>query len=464
LVKEKWQTSVPPLDRAFVFLALIFGNVLVFVNPPFQAADEAQHFFRAWQITQGEFVAREKTADGEYGGYLPTSLEGMWERFKPMAMHPEIGTSAKFVADAVRIRLGGDDRSLIAFGNTAHYCPLGYLPQCLGIGLGRIVSDRPAVSFYLGREGNLIAFIFLGYLALRWGPVIGRPVFLLLLMPTMLCLAASQSADVLSDGLAILFTAMVCGFLGERKIGWKEIGLLALVSIPLSVGKVVYVPLLALLILIPAINFGGRRRKAGVIAGLFAVNLLALLAWSMASSSLDTKISTEKNISPRGQLERIEQHPAHLATLAWNTAKDGGWFVVTTYVAVIGWMDLNFPPGMVLVYLLMLAIFCWTAGSRGELPGVIYAAAVILPTVAISCVGIAVLNLMYWTPMESNYILGLQGRYFIPLTPAIFLLAAAMGKRWRIEISEPKLNAGVVLFATMICACLVMFVARRFYF
>jgi uncharacterized membrane protein len=457
------------LDSAFILIALIFGNALIVLTPPFQTADEAQHFFRAWQITQGELISRAKTPLGEAGGYLPTSLDAFWQRFKPMAMHPERNTSVRYILDSFSIPLQPEKRSLIAFGNTAHYCPSGYLPQCLGIGLGRALSLPLPMILHLGREANLLAFTLIGFLSLRYAPAIARPVFLLLLMPTMLCLAASVSADTLSDALAVLFTALICRHhaAGPNSIDRKAILLLILVSVPLSVGKVVYIPLLALLFLIPAQNFGGKARKAAAVSLLIALNLIALISWTSSTSNLDTKISTEKNISPHEQLARLEQHPLHFATLLGNTAKDGGWFVCTTYVAVIGWMDLNFPPPMVIAYLSLLIFFCWTAGDRPPLPAPGRTAAIVLPAVIVSCLGIAVLNLMYWTPLESNYILGLQGRYFIPLTPPIFLLACSLARRfsrqWRSRWSESRLNATAITISTAVCVCLLIFVYRRFY-
>jgi uncharacterized membrane protein len=457
------------LDWAFVLIALIFGNALIVLNPPFQTADEAQHFFRAWQITQGELISRGKTPLGEAGGYLPTSLDTFWQRFKPMTMHPERNTSARFIFDSFKIPTQPEKQSLIPFGNTAHYFPINYLPQCLGIGVGRALSLPIPMMLYLGREANLLAFTLIGFLSLRWAPAISRPVFLLLLMPTMLCLAASVSADTFTVALAILFTALICRHFtaGPNSIDRKAILLLMLVSIPLSVGKVVYFPLLALLFLISSQNFGGKSRKTAVAILLIALNLLALISWTSSTSSLDTKISTEKNISPRQQIAQLEQHPLHFPALLWNTAKDGGWFVCTTYVAVIGWMDLNFPPPVVIGYLLLLIFACWTAGDRPPLPAPGLTTLIILPAIIVSCLGFALLNLLYWTPIGSNYILGLQGRYFFPLTPAIFLLACSLARQLPRPADTPRLqrslNLTVILISLIMSASLLGLVCDRFY-
>jgi uncharacterized membrane protein len=464
-----WQSSFLRLDRAFVFLALIFGNALVIVNPPFQTADEAQHFFRAWQITLGEFISHEKTPLGEGGGILPSSLDVFWQRFKPMAMHPEINTSARYILDSFNIPLQPDKRSIIAFGNTAHYFPISYLPQCLGISLGRVLALPLPMILYLGREANLLVFTLIGFFSLRWAPAIARPLFLLLLMPTMLCLAASVSADTLTDALAVMFTALICRHFtaGANSIDRKAILLLVLVSIPLSVGKLVYTPLLALLFLIPSQKFGSNARKAAVVSLLIALNLITLLSWASATSSLDTKISIKENVSPREQLDRFEQHPFHFLWLIWNTTKDGGEYVCSTYVAVIGWMDLKFPLTMVIAYLSILIFCCWTAGDRPLLPPPGRTALIVLPAVIASFLGIAFLNLLYWTEVGSNYVQGLQGRYFIPLTPPLFLLACSLARQLPHPANTPRsqrsLNLGAIMISMTICVCLLIIIYRRFY-
>lgn len=459
------QTSLLRLDRVFVILALVFGNALIFINPPFQTADEAQHFFRAWQITSGEFICRGKDSLGEAGGMLPASLETFWKKFQSMAMHPEETTSVREILDSFKIHADAQELTFVPFGNTAHYCPISYVPQCIGVALGRAFSLPLPMILYLGREGNLLVFALLGGFSLRWAPTLSRPMFLLLLMPTMLALAASVSADALTDGLAILWVAMICRYFAADRgsICRGTIALLLLVSIPLSVGKLVYFPLLALLFLIPRQNFCAPARKAMMIVLLAVLNLAALIGWAAATSNLETKITVEKNISPQGQLARLEDHPLHFANLLWNTAAHGTWFVCTTFVGVIGWMDLNFPPAVVIAYLLSLIFFCWTAGDRPPLPSPKKAAMIVLPALVVSVLAIAFLNLLYWTPIDSNYILGLQGRYLIPLTPAVFLLICSVACRWIAPRSDMRLNAAAILVSITMCGCLLILVTRRFY-
>ena len=49
------------IEKIFVFLALIFGLLYVFILPPFQSVDEGNHFFRTYQISTGRFIPKENS-------------------------------------------------------------------------------------------------------------------------------------------------------------------------------------------------------------------------------------------------------------------------------------------------------------------------------------------------------------------------------------------------------------------
>src|ERR1700722_5732895 len=159
--------------RAFAVIALVFGTALVVIVPPFQSPDETFHFLRTYQITEGDFVAHEKNERDLVGGTLPISLDQVASPFLKMFHRPEIKASVDDIRQALRIPLDPSNCAFQIFPNTAHYCPTGYVGQCLGIGLGRALSVGPLVMFYLGREGNLLVWILLGFFALRSAPAIG---------------------------------------------------------------------------------------------------------------------------------------------------------------------------------------------------------------------------------------------------------------------------------------------------
>ncbi|HEX4053422.1 MAG TPA: DUF2142 domain-containing protein [Tepidisphaeraceae bacterium] len=456
-------------DRAFLAIALVFGTALVLLIPPFQSADEPYHFLRAYQITEGEFVSRQTDTRGFAGGYLPISLYELWLPFSKIGFHPDVKASVQQIRDAMRIPLQPQARIFITFPNTAHYCPTCYVPQCLGIALGRVLHLPPLAMLYLGREANLLFWILLGFFALRSAPAIARPLFLLLLMPMSLYVASTLSADPSTNAEAILFTALICKYFnsGPHSIGRKAFLLLLVLSVPLCVSKLVYVPLLALLLLIPARNFGGTGKFMAKFAALAAICAALLLSWVRASSNLDTRNSMSNNVSARAQFQLLEQHPTHFAALLGETLQQRGWSFLQSYVGVIGWLDMYLPAPVVVGYVLLLLAACWWCEDQPPLPSPILSATAILPAVIISFLAIALLDYLYWSPVGFPFIDGIHGRYLIPLTPAIFILACSVARRLpqRLRPHPPPaiLNAATILISLGICSYFLIVVWNRYY-
>ena len=60
------------IEKIFLLLAVVFGFLYVFILPPFQSVDEGMHCFRAYQISQGKFLA--DNLNGKIGDTIPSSL------------------------------------------------------------------------------------------------------------------------------------------------------------------------------------------------------------------------------------------------------------------------------------------------------------------------------------------------------------------------------------------------------
>lgn len=55
-------------EWAFLIISVVFGYILTFVTPPFQAPDEYHHMFRAYHVSMGGFVSSK--ADGVSGAVI----------------------------------------------------------------------------------------------------------------------------------------------------------------------------------------------------------------------------------------------------------------------------------------------------------------------------------------------------------------------------------------------------------
>jgi uncharacterized membrane protein len=457
------------LPRAFAVIALVFGTTLVLVVPPFQSPDESFHFLRAYQITEGDFVATRTGPQGFKGAILPISLDTVAQPFLKMCFHPQVKASVREILRVLRVPLDPRNRAFQIFPNTAHYCPTCYVGQCLGIGLGRVAGAGPLAMMYLGREGNLLVWIVLGFFALRCAPAIARPLFLLLLMPMSINFAATLSADPSTNGLAALFTALICRYfaLGAGSITRKRIALLAVISVPLTVSKLAYAPLLALLLLIPARNFGTRPAWAAKLALLAALNLTAFTVWAASSSNLDTQINPGGNTSATAQLHIIQQNPTHFANVLLATIRRGWWYWLGMFVGIVGWFDQYLPAPFVIAYLILLVLACWPWDQQPPLPSPLRAAMIVIPLFIAVFLVIALLSYLFWTQLNEPLIYGINGRYFIPVAPAILLLLCSSLRRlpvkWPMPAAPLKPNAVATLISLGVCSYFLATVWSRYY-
>lgn len=453
---------MPPL--AFVWVALLFGIPLALITAPFQAPDEPQHFLRAYQISEGGLLPTRHGDRG--GGQLPVSLVEVPARFAYLRFHPEEKTSLSQIRATMRIPLDPNRRQFIPFV-TAIYSPIAYLPQSTGIAFAGQLSLSPLGLMYVARVFNLLAWIILGYIALRVTPVCGRPLLLLLLMPMSLFQAASMSADATTNGLAVLFAAIVLRLALRKSAAAiptaQWIGLI-LLSAALTLTKFAYLPLAALVLLIPRQRFGSVRRSSIALAALLAGNLAAILLWMPQTHGLNAVVRDQANVSARGQIEYLRSHPSAVVTVTWNSIKLDGWPIVRSFVGWLGSMDARMKVVFIVTYLVILFLACWSEPPSSA-PGPLrrWIAVILIPAgFAIGAVGL--LNYIYWTPVGKSHVDGLQGRYLLPLAPGIVYVLWAITRKlppppWK-SLPSRKLDAiaaGIAIFGSTYAIILVYF-------
>jgi uncharacterized membrane protein len=300
-------------------------------------------------------------------------------------------------------------------------------------------------------------------------PAIARPLLLLLLMPMSLYLAASVSGDPSTTGLAALFTALVCKYSQKNSlIGARGMILITAVSIFLSASKYAHLPLIGLLLLIPAQNFGGLGKFAMKLALIVALDITVLFVWvSCSSTSLNTRVKLTNDSSPPLQIQWLEQNPARIPGLIVETFRLRGWMYLQSYVGVIGWFDMPLPAPAIVGYALLLLLACWSCAPEPPLPAPAFAAVIILPIVALSCLIIALLEYLFWSPPGLFFIDGPNGRYLIPLTPPMLILLCSafrrLPKHLRPRLPQSTLNLTAAIILLGVCLYFLAAVWDRFY-
>ncbi len=196
-----------------VALALTLGAIgaipLILFTPPFQVPDENWHFYRAYELS--EFKILSEVRNGVSGADLPDSLPQLVKQSvytRDEILYPATPAPLAQTMSHASILLNSSVRHFVAFPGSAYYSPLPYLPQALGIAVGRLFGLGPLGLLYLGRLFNCLTALGLVGFAVYTIPFAEEMILLVGLLPMSLYLYASLSPDAALIGCALVFIAL----------------------------------------------------------------------------------------------------------------------------------------------------------------------------------------------------------------------------------------------------------------
>lgn len=449
-------------DAAFAALALFFGVSCVCVTPPLQFPDEQVHLFRSYQISRLEFFKPRNE--------VPEDLWRFHLRYQRLIGQADNKTSFAEIASEL-LRSADPSRTV------QHYTSdlvLAYLPQAAGVLVGRLTSGSPLAMMFLGRLFNLIAYILLVAAAIRTAPVFKWTLGALALMPMSVFVAASLSYDAPTIGLAFLFTALVLRHSRDTgvRLDTRTLAALFLTAWGLALMKQPYSLLVVAFLLIPVKRLGSRRRYSLVFAALVCSPLLLSLAWSAARAVSCSLGVISCHLPPAGasaaraQALSMLQAPSDYIHAYLAAARSfHGYWVDTMIGSRLGWLDTPLPGWVVTVqYWFLPAValvdsdeaFTLNFPRRVLLVGLFSGFLFLIPT------------LLYiydprLNPLGATIVLGVQGRYFIPIAPLALL---AVSTRFLAAKNLPLLGAMRLAFLAVVFSSLVaeaLTVYRRYY-
>jgi len=367
----------------FVFLASLFGLAYTFVTPPCYVPDEVAHFWRAVSIAHGTLNPTDGNAP------LPKG----YQVFVFCVMHANVKVEWQQMKDAWDIDQKTNEIVELKVV-PASYSPANYVPQIAAAWIGRVTRIRPMIVFYLGRLFALAAFIALVAFAIRATPFLKWGFAAAALLPMSLFMAASWSADSMTIALAFLTTALALR--GARDVASPVAAFFLGLCKPVNF-------LVAFI----------ARRWIVPLAALAGFGVLALIA--------------------RGA-------PPQTARLAhWPCVnRDFPGIVVNDYLAStaayaeqmvgrLGRLDVILPKPIIWLEWALLALIAITAGEK--IPRLQR-----LQTLVVSLLlmlSISAWMYLTWTPTCNPPILGIQGRYYLPLLPALLVAISNPWWRWK---------------------------------
>lgn len=442
--------------RVYAILAGISLLMLVVIVPPFQVPDEPQHFFRAYQLSTFELWTRRQ---GERNGTdLPASLPALVERFMGTnALHavryitpqPLVGTLAELT------RPLNPERTAFVVFDTGAYAPPAYLPQALGVAAGRMLNVGPLGLFFLARLANALAAWALICTALHVFGVGARFALVVALLPMSQFLMASCSPDALTIASAFVFTAVVTRFLTDRR--WTRFrGLAAFVSgaVMCSI-KFVLAPLL--FCGLAALFSPGAWRDRGVrhaamwqlASALLAVALVGMWLWSVGDFSGS---QPQADVDATAQAVYVVRHPLDFLGIVLRSIGFKRDFLWDSLVGKFGWLNVPLPGWAYWIAGLAFALGIYGESEKSRFPGTAIAWFALLVTCSVMLTYFTLY--VMWTIVAGQIVEGVQGRYLIPLLPAVGCSLVSLLPSERVLPQADR--AYILLLAMLIAATFVM--------
>lgn len=449
-------------QKAFAVIGLLFGLVLVFLTPPFQSPDELPHFYRAYEVSELKFMAQKNGAD--IGDFLPISLKTTAESLDDVTAQPDKKVNVLKIFNALKTPLCPDERIFLNFHNTALYSPLAYFPQAIGIGLARFFSVTPFILMYCGRITNLIVWLFLIFCAIRITPLAKWLFFLLALIPMSIFLSASLSPDALINGLSFLLIAFFfyCAInKNKSSVSKKDLLIILVLSVLLALLKQVYLVILFLFFLIPVKKVKNKFRYFSSFCIIFLLSFTIASLWLSAIKEYASLIAFPPGICPGEQFSYILAQPLKCFIFFIKTAIRH-LFYLRSFVGILGWFDTHLPIFVIVSYPIVLFVTSLFYNDDDIVPNKkqrLLAGLVVF----ITFMGIMVFSYVINTQVGRNEVLGVSGRYFIPVSPLLFIVFYGLLKPLKKKLKISFLGVFLVLFSVVMLITTLYSVFVRYY-
>lgn len=196
--------------NAFILIA-IFGTLNALILPIKKNLDEQSHYFHALEVADGKLrktVSQKNFIDVSPDFYVVADL--------PIKPIDDLNTNL-YDKEFLKVEHEKSDYKPELLDYDGTFNNPAYIPSALGILVGRVLTNRVAVSYYLGRIFNVLFYAFLVWLAIKVSRYYKIQIFVIAALPYTLWISAGFTYDNLYYGLIVLLIAQFTNFLKEEK-------------------------------------------------------------------------------------------------------------------------------------------------------------------------------------------------------------------------------------------------------
>lgn len=405
----KSKSSRWPIEKIFLVFSLIVGSFYVLAIPIGRAPDEESHFFRAYELSNGHLVS-DINENGDIGTAESSSIEIIRDFKEKNVTYSEIASN---------IDIYPEEEQSFVVTSAYNYNIFSYLPQVVGIWLGRIFNLSLLRTAYLAKFINLIVCIIILYFSIKYIPIFKKFLFLQAFLPVTMQAMASFSPDGLVIATATALISLVLYFIYSYQHTFqpKHYFLIFIICLFLSMSKIAYAPLCLLLFAIPAQRFGSWQKKICIILGIGASIFAVLVLWLIMAPSMQSVSDSSAQIST------ILGNPiGYLAIILHSVSANFNLYLLGFFGSYLEWFNIMLSPVYIIPNIVIFIILCHQTSQTLTITKTFKYLAILVSTI----LAFMTFTTMFiqWTNIGATIIDGVQGRYFIPimlLIPSFFL-------------------------------------------
>ncbi len=398
------------LYQKFIILAVSIGICYCIAVPFGQGTDEVSHFLRVYEISKKyttfhyqdttEFPMAFSTL-ANYQADRNTSYESYKQNYDSFVMNSEEKTDM-----------------INQYWNMRLYSPIQYLPQAVGVTIGRIVSDNILVIGTFGRIGGFVTWLILCAYAIKIVP--NKKIFfiILCLLPVNIFSAICISGDTLTNAACMIFLAMIYRkvYLKEQ-VTLKDKIILLISAILIALCKIVYLPFVFLILLLNKDNFKNKREATIFMIALVILSCIIGVAWLKIGG--DNLVSA--NEASKEQVKFILREPLRYFLIMLHTMEEKGtdfiYQFTTGYELMCHGKTMIYP---IVSYCIGIAVILslLIQEEANNLEIHVFKKTLVWLIILGTIVLIATAIYVQWTSLFEigrYMIAGIQGRYFIPV-------------------------------------------------
>ncbi len=437
----------PRYEVIFTMMTIAFGLTFLLVITPMSPPDETVHYEYSFQLSNYMMGKDHMYFDEEYQNY------------GDFAGHFNVSAAYMRFIRKINRPLSLDNKIIKMKFDIEESYKTCFVPQALGITVARLLNWNMLRTFYLGRLFNLIFYIFCVYIAIKKTPVHKLLLGIMATLPIFIQQAASYSYDCFINGLTFVLIAFLLKWMHQKEtIDRKEFIFVFICSVLIAPIKVVYGLFVFLYWFVPAERYGSKRNKViGTLIltapPIFEITILLFpLIFRIVRKAFEklteARISSGTHLLGKGRGAYARFGPI-------VPLKEGDDYYSFAYAT-------DHPIEMIVIFLRTIRVYLksWFYGSIGR---ALSGNSLILPTSLVhGMLGLLIMAslreeektepiwfkivsiflcvfagfmmcggmLVSWTEINQDIIedfggpviQGIQGRYFSPLLPYVFIL------------------------------------------